>query len=135
MQTEEHWMEAALIERARAVGARVVQVFQLDLSEFVFVRLLEYNPDSGLERSPVYYTAAKTAMMEALQRGHAVRSWEYGVDAFRDWRELRSSSSASSIVTGPLVAVGVERTPNLVYTVASDEDGTHIELETLGMLL
>lgn len=128
-------MEAALVERAGLLGARVVQVFQLDVSEFVFVRLLEYKPDSGMERSPVYYTAAKTAMIEALQHGHALRSWEYGADAFRDWRELRSSSSVSSIVTGPLVAVGGERTPNLVYTVASGEEGMHVELETLGMLL
>lgn len=135
MQTEEDWMEASLIERARAVGARVVQVFQLNLSEFVFVRLLEYKPGSGVERSPVYYTPGRTAMMEALLLGHAVRSWDYGVDAFRDWRELHSSSSVSCIVTGPLVAVGGERTPNLVYTVASDEDGTHVELETLGIIL
>jgi hypothetical protein len=128
-------MEAALVECARLLGARVLQVFQFDSSEFVFVRLLEYKLGSGVERNPVYYTADTTAMMEALQHGHAVRSWEYGVDAFRDWRELRSSSSVSSIVTGPLVAVGGERTPNLVYTVASDWEGMHVALQTLGMLL
>lgn len=134
MNTDSYWLEDALVERADLLGARVVQVFQLNLSEFVFVRLLEYKPSSGVERSPVYYTAAKTAMMEALQHGHAVRSWEYGVDAFRDWRELRSSGSVSSIVTGPLVAVGDERTPNLVFTVASGDEDFHAELETLGML-